>query len=422
MAGVIGTELDGRKRLGWKRQMNQAPATRSAIRPDIRNLKPNGIGLVAMLGLGDKDIIPLWFGETDLVTPSFIREAAKKALDEGRTFYTNARGIPGLREALRDFHRRTLDVDVALERITVPGAAMLAVITALQSVVETGDNIVVVSPVWPNIVQAAQICGAETRFVSLDDDWQASPPSWRLDLEKLFATCNARTKAIFISSPNNPTGWIMSREEQQAVLAFSRRRGIAIISDEVYGTLVYDGSRHAPSFLEIADDEDALFVINSFSKPWAMTGWRVGWLVHPKSLEQQMWMMSAANNTGATTFAQWGALAALSPQGDAFRGELLTRCVNGRDVVQKFLDRQNRLRWIKPEGAFYGFLHVEGLKDSLGFASDLVRKARVGVAPGSAFGAEGDARIDSYIRVCYAQDAQLLEAGLDRIEKGMAAI
>ena len=402
--------------------MNQAPASRSAIRPDIRNLKPNGIGLVAMLGLGDKDLIPLWFGETDLVTPAFIREAAKKALDEGRTFYTNARGIPGLREALREFHRRTLDVDVSLERITVPGAAMLAVITALQSVIETGNNIVVVSPVWPNIVQAAQICGAETRFVSLDDDWQASPPHWRLDLEKLFAACNARTKAVFISSPNNPTGWIMSRDEQMAVLAFTRARGIAVISDEVYGTLVYDGARHAPSFLEIADDEDALFVINSFSKPWAMTGWRVGWLIHPKPLEQQMWMMSAANNTGATTFAQWGALAALSPQGDTFRNELLARCINGRDVVQAFLDRQNRLRWIRPEGAFYGFLHVEGLKDSLGFASDLVRKARVGVAPGSAFGAEGDARIDSYIRICYAQDPKLLEAGLARIEKGMAAI
>src|SRR5262249_42768467 len=152
--------------------------------------------------------------------------AAKKALDEGRTFYTNARGIPGLREALRDFHRRTLDVDVPLERITVPGAAMLAVITALQSVVETGDNIVVVSPVWPNIVQAAQICGAETRFVSLDDDWQTAPPAWRLDLDKVFGACDARTKAIFISSPNNPTGWIMSQDEQTAVLAFARTRGI----------------------------------------------------------------------------------------------------------------------------------------------------------------------------------------------------
>ena len=406
--------------MGWKREMTKIQTFPSPIRPDIRSLKPNGIGAVAILGLGDKDLIPLWFGETDLVTPAFIREAAKKALDEGRTFYSNARGVPGLREALRAFHQRTAGADVALERITVPGAAMLAVICALQSVVTTGDNIVAVSPIWPNIVQAAQICGAETRFVSLDDEWQASPPRWSLDLDKLFAACNARTKAIFISSPGNPTGWIMSRDEQVAVLNFARAKGIAVISDEVYGTLVYDEAKHAPSFLEIADEEDAVFVVNSFSKPWAMTGWRIGWLVHPKSLDMQMWMMSAANNTGATTFAQYGAIAALSPQGDAFRGELLARCIAGRDVVQRFLDQQNRLRWIRPEGAFYGFLQVEGLKDSLGFASDLVRKARVGVAPGSAFSHDGDALADSYVRICYAQDPKLLETGLERLGKAVA--
>jgi len=401
--------------------MTRIPAFPSPIRPEIRSLKPNGIGAVALLGLGDKDLIPLWFGETDLVTPAFIREAAKRALDAGKTFYVNSRGIIELREAIRDFHRRTTEVDLALERITVPGAAMLAIVTALQAVVETGDNIVAISPIWPNIVQAAQICGAETRFVSLDDEWNASPPRWSLDLDRLFAACDARTRAIFISSPGNPTGWIMSRAEQQAVLDFARARGIAIISDEVYGTLVYDKSPHAPSFLHIADDEDAVFVVNSFSKPWAMTGWRIGWLVHPKSLDTQMWMMSAANNTGATSFAQWGALAALSPEGDRFRGTLLARCIAGRDVVQKFLDGQNRLRWIRPEGAFYGFLHVEGLKDSLGFASDLVRKARVGVAPGSAFGADGDAKCDAYIRICYAQDVTLLETGLERLGRAATA-
>jgi aspartate aminotransferase len=392
----------------------QAPA-QSPVRPSILNLEPNGIGLVSAIGLGEPDIIPLWFGETDLVTPAFIRDAAKRALDEGRTFYTNARGITPLRQAIREFHLRTVDADIALERITVPGAAMLAVVTALQCVVETGDNVVAVSPVWPNIFQAAQICGAEIRFAWLDDDWNATLPRWRLDLEKLFSVCDARTKAIFIASPGNPTGWIMSHEEQKAVLDFTRRRGIAIISDEVYGTLVYDGSAHAPSFLQIAEPDDAVFVVNSFSKPWAMTGWRIGWLVHPAGLDGQMWTMAAANNTGATTFAQWGALAALSPQGDTFRAEILERCRNGKSVTERFLDSQNRIRWIAPEGAFYGFLHVEGLSDSLGFAKNLVRRARVGVAPGSAFGPPGDARTDSFLRVCFAQDAARLEIGLERL-------
>jgi aspartate/methionine/tyrosine aminotransferase len=372
----------------------------SPLRSAIVNLEPNGIGRVAMLGLGDPGIIPLWFGESDLVTPDFICNAAKAALDKGLTFYTGARGIMPLREAIRDFHARTVEKDIAVERITVPGAAMLAVMTALQCVVETGDNVVCISPVWPNIFQAAKMTGAQVKFARLEEEWDTSPPRWRLDLEKLFAACDARTKAIFIASPGNPTGWVMSREEQRAVLAFARERGIAIISDEVYGTLIYDG--------------DAVFVINSFSKPWAMTGWRIGWLVHPKSLDQQMYVMSAANNTSATTFAQWGALAALSSQGDVFRGEMLARCRAGREVVEGFLREQNRIRWIRPEGAFYGFLQIEGLKNSLEFASGLVHGAKVGVAPGSAFGPAEDAASDAHVRICFAQDPKLLAEGLSR--------
>jgi len=388
---------------------------KTPIRPSIQTLEPNGIALVSGAALHDPDVIALWFGESDLVTPAFIREAAKRALDEGRTFYTNARGITPLREAIRGFHKRTADAEVALERITVPGSAMLAVICALQCVIETGDNIVVVSPVWPNIFQAAQICGAEVKFARLIDDWRASPPAWKLDMDGVIAACDARTKAIFVASPGNPTGWVMRETEQKALLAFARSRGIAIISDEVYGTILYDGRSHAPSFLQIAEPDDTVFVINSFSKPWAMTGWRIGWLVHPISLGRQMWMMSAADNTGATTFAQWGALAALSLEGDAFRGEMLARCRAGKKVVQDWIASQNRVRWIVPEGAFYGFLHVDGLEDSLGFAQNLVRTARVGVAPGSAFGPEGNAQCDSYLRICFAQDAKRIETGLERL-------
>ncbi|HWY15159.1 MAG TPA: aminotransferase class I/II-fold pyridoxal phosphate-dependent enzyme [Rhizomicrobium sp.] len=395
---------------------------KTPIRPSIQTLEPNGIALVSGAALHDPDVIALWFGESDLVTPAFIREAAKRALDEGRTFYTNARGITPLREAIRGFHKRTADADVALERITVPGSAMLAVICALQCLIETGDNIVVVSPVWPNIFQAAQICGAEVKFARLTDDWRASPPAWKLDMESVFAVCDGRTKAIFIASPGNPTGWVMRETEQRALLAFARSRGIAIISDEVYGTILYDGRSHAPSFLQIAEPDDSVFVINSFSKPWAMTGWRIGWLVHPISLGRQMWMISAADNTGATTFAQWGALAALSPEGDAFRGEMLGRCRTGKAVVQDWIASQNRIRWIEPEGAFYGFLHVEGLTDSLGFAQNLVRTARVGVAPGSAFGPEGDTQCDSYLRICFAQDEKRIGTGLERLGKALTGL
>jgi aspartate/methionine/tyrosine aminotransferase len=392
----------------------------SPYRNQILNLEANGIAQVAMLALGDPDLIPLWFGETDLVTPAFIREAAKAALDGGKTFYVAGRGITPLREAIAGFHKRTTGADIGIERITIPGAAMLAVVSALQCVVETGDNVVVVAPIWPNIFQAAQIAGAEVRLVYLDGDWKAATPHWHLDLDQLFAACDGRTRAIFLASPGNPTGWMATRDEQRAILDFARQRGLAIISDEVYGTLVFDGTKHAPSFLEIAEPDDAVFVINGFSKPWAMTGWRIGWLTHPASLDVAMNVISVANNTGATTFAQYGALAALSPEGDAFRGQMLERCRNGRDVVQRFLDQQNRIRWMKPDGAFYGFLQIEGLKDSLAFAQDLVRRARVGVAPGSAFGLGRDPRNESFIRICFAQDPKLLSEGLARIGKAVA--
>jgi aspartate aminotransferase len=386
---------------------------KDAIRPVIRDLKPSGITQVTALGLGNPDVLPLWFGETDLVTPPFIRQAAARALEDGRTFYTNARGILPLREAIRDFHKRTSGADIAVERITVPGAAMLAVVTALQMVCEGGDNVVIVSPIWPNIFQATKVIGAETRLVRLDEDWNAG--RWRLDLDKLFDACDGRTKAMFLASPGNPTGWMLTADEQKTILEFCRARGIAILADEVYGTLVYDGAAHAPSFLSIADEEDAVFAINSFSKPWAMTGWRIGWLVHPKSLEPAAAAMAQCNNTGSTHFAQYGALAALSPEGDAFRGQLLERCRAGRDVVEAWIGRQNRVRWMKPEGAFYGFLHVDGLKDSLTFCQTMVRDDKVGVSPGWAFSL-GDARDDSYLRICFAQDAERLGRALDRLD------
>ncbi|HWA92879.1 MAG TPA: pyridoxal phosphate-dependent aminotransferase [Rhizomicrobium sp.] len=386
---------------------------RSPIRSGILNLGVNGIAQVAAKGLGDPDIVPLWFGESDLVTPKFICDAAKDALDAGKTFYSGQRGILPLREALSAFHKRMVGVDVAVERISVPGAATLAMVTALQCLVETGDNVVIVSPIWPSIFEAATVVGAELRFARLEEDWAAG--RWHLDIEKLFAQCDARTKAIFVCSPGNPTGWVMTRDEQRAMLDFARRRGIAIISDEVYGTLIFDDTKHAPSFLELAEPDDNLFVVNSFSKPWAMTGWRIGWLVHPASLDAAMKVITIANNTGPTSFAQYGAIAALSPEGDAFRGEMLARCRKGRDVVQDFIDGQNRIRWMRPEGAFYGFLKIDGMTDSLKFAEDLLARARVGVAPGSAFSAPGDASADSHIRICFAQDPERLREGLKRI-------
>jgi aspartate aminotransferase len=387
----------------------------SPIRPDILALEPSGLARIFELGRGVPGLIPLWLGETDLVTPKFIRDAAITALEDGKTFYINARGLPQLRQAIADLHQRTTGVPVDVARVTVPGAAMLAVVSALQCVASTGDNIVIPSPIWPNIFNAARVMGVEPRLVRLEEDWAAG--KWRLDLDRLFAACDARTRALFIASPGNPTGWTLSPDEQRAILDFARRRGIAIIADEVYGTLTYDGKAHAPSFLQVADPDDALFVIAGFSKPFAMTGWRMGWLLHPRSLENAFEVSAQTNNTGATNFLQYGALAALSPQGDQFRADLLARCAKGRDVIDAFLKDQGRIRWLKPDGAFYGFLKIEGLADSMAFAETLALQHRVGVSPGFAF--SPDARDQSHVRICFARDAGNLAEGLARIAAGV---
>ncbi len=390
---------------------------RDPIRPGILGLAPNAIAEVSRTGLGQPDVIPLWFGETDLVTPAFIRDATKKALDDGKTFYTFAGGIPELRAGIQAWTTRWYGVTPDINRIWVVGAAMLCVTTALQCCVETGDEVIVVMPMWPNITQSAQAVGATPVYLRLDHDVTAG--RWKLDLDKLERAITPRTKAIFVGTPGNPTGWVISDAEIEAVLEISRRRGVAVIADEVYTTLYYTAKR-APSFLDHTSENDNVFVVNSFSKAWAMTGWRIGWMVAPLRLAQAMAQLSVSNNTGATVFAQWGALAAIE-HGDSFIAEMVERCRQGRDIVRDFVASQNRLSWVEPDGAFYAYVAVDGLKDSLAFAKDLVRTARVGVAPGRAFACgPNDTRDESYLRLCFAQSPERLKAGLSRLADALS--
>ena len=208
----------------------------------------------------------------------------------------------------------------------------------------------------------------------------------------------------------------MSEREQRAILEFARKRGIAIISDEVYTPIVYDTP--APSFSAIAEPDDDVFVVNSFSKAWAMTGWRVGWLIHPRRIGVQMAEMAAYNNTGAAVFAQYGALEAIT-KGDKFVEWMVARCRTGLGIVEKFLAEQNRMSWSKPAGAFYGFIAVDGMTDSVAFAKRLLADAKVGVAPGIAFGPKGDKDNDRFIRICFAQAPERLSEAMARIAKAI---
>jgi aspartate/methionine/tyrosine aminotransferase len=288
---------------------------------------------------------------------------------------------------------------------------MLAIALAVQCVAAAGDEVIVITPMWPNIFQAVRAAGATPRFVPLLRD--ANGP-WRLDWDALVRAMGPRTRAVFFASPSNPTGWILSEGEQRELLATCCARGIAIIADEVYGPIVFDGSAHAPTFATLAAPEDPVFIVHSFSKAWAMTGWRVGWMVHPRALGDAMATLTVAANTGATSFVQAGAIAAIE-QGDAFVDAMRERCRVNRARLSEFVDAHQRLDWAAPPGGFYGYVAVEELTDSMAFATKLLNETGVGVAPGMAFGPPGDRDNERFFRICLAYDSARFAEALARI-------
>jgi aspartate aminotransferase len=367
------------------------------------------INEVVRLGLDNPDVIPLWFGESDLVTPDYIRSACKQALDDGKTFYVHRRGIKPLRNAVTEYTNRLYGPCVDVERVTITASGMTSIMIAMQCLVNNGDNVVLVSPIWPNIFYAINSMGGECRHVKLE----MKEDGWQLDMQKLMDSCDERTKAIYIASPSNPTGWVMSREEQLEVLNFCRRTGIWMISDEVYHRLVYQ-TNVAPSFLEIANDDDPLFVIQSASKTWSMTGWRLGWLIHPSSIGDRIGDLSAINNTGATSFVQHAGLVAIQ-KGESFVREMVEYCRAGLEVVDQRLKNIERINYVRPDSAFYLFFRIEEEPDDLQFAKELVTKHGVGLAPGSAFGPSNE----GYYRLCFAKNPAKLEQAIDRLESAI---
>jgi aspartate/methionine/tyrosine aminotransferase len=379
------------------------------IRAAIADLPGSKIRAVSREAHGDPDIMPLWFGEGDDRTPDFVCRAAAAAMSRGETFYAPNRGVPELVAALARYMTRLYGVPINEDRLTVTASGMNAIMLAAQCLVERGDNMVVVGPVWPNVREAVRVLGGEPRDVGLIADERG----WRLDLDRLFAACDGATSAIFINSPGNPTGWMMPEEQVAAVLDFARRRRLWIVADEVYARIVYDRP-FAPSFARAARPDDPVIAINSFSKSWSMTGWRLGWITAPPALGPALEKLNEFNISHPTTFVQWGGVAALE-EGEAYVGALVERYRRARDLVFQRLGAMRRVRLAPPEAAFYFFFAVEGMDDSLAFARRLVHECKVGLAPGSAFGAAGEGRL----RLCYATSLPKLTEALDRLQPAL---
>jgi aspartate aminotransferase len=380
---------------------------RAALRPMAAQLPESGIMAVVNYGHDRPDLIPFWAGEGDLPTPAFICDAAVQALRDGETFYTYQRGIPPLRQAVADYVQRYFQAAVNAERVIITGSGMQAILQTVQAVLGPGDEAVVVSPVWPNIFAAIRMQEAVPRTVTLRWDGRA----WRLELERLFEAVGPKTRALFINTPNNPTGWIMDPDDMRQVRDFARARDLWIIADEVYGQFVYDRPR-VTSFLELMEPEEKLMVTNTFSKNWSMTGWRVGWVIIPHSrvLGQVYENLVQYSTSGVAPFLQYGCLKAISA-GDDYLKTFVERCRQGRDIVCERLAGLSRVRLSPPQGAFYVFFQVDGADDSLAFAKRMVDVANVGLAPGSAFGPGGE----GFLRLCFAASHATLRAGVERL-------
>ena len=377
-----------------------------ATRPTVHALQPSLIRKVANTAIGRDDVIPLWFGEPDRPTPRFIRDAAKDAIDEGQTFYQPNLGIVELRRALAAYTNKLYSTKLSIDNFAVTPSGMTALSVALQCVVTEGDALVIVSPVWPNLPSASEILGARIKRVSI----KPVDNRWHLDLDELFAACDQETGAIMVNSPNNPTGWMLEDEEQQRILDFCRERDIWLIADEVYNRIVYD--RHlAPSFIDKVTEDDKYLIINSFSKSWAMTGWRLGWITAPRSLLSSIEMVSEYNFSSIFAPTQIAGITALQ-EGEAFIGASIERYRAALAALTEAFAGLPRVTFPQPRATFYAFFAVEGVCDSFAFAVDALNKTGVGLAPGAAFGPQGEGNL----RLCFAAEVDLLQRALDRLK------
>jgi aspartate aminotransferase len=366
------------------------------------------VGLAA-LGLPDVDF--LCYGESDQPSPRSAHDAAVAALAAGHTRYPDVRGLPELREALADYLTSLHAKPVAEDRIQVVASGMAAVSVALAATVRPGQRVLIHSPAWPNVGNAARLRGAELVEMPLES---LPEGGFRMDMDRL-ASLLPSTRAFILNSPNNPTGWTATKDELATILSLCRRHGVWLISDEVYSRLVYDGAPAAPSLLDAAEPDDRVIICNSFSKTWVMTGWRLGWLVVPAGARGQITELVEVTHSGVAPFIQHAGLAAVADT--ATVATFRAHCERGRALAGEALGGLNGVRYAAPDGAFYAFLGVEGLTDSLTLAKKLVVNHRVAVAPGVAFGEGGE----GYLRLCFAHSEPAMQRAMDRLREGLRA-
>ena len=382
----------------------------AALKVSARDEPESGIIQVYNYGRDRDGIIPMWVGQGDLPTPKFIHEEAARSLAAGETFYTYQRGLPELRQALADYHARLYRKPFDPENFFVTGSGMQSMQTVMQAIAGEGDEVIVPSPAWTNYPAPMRLAGVRPVEVPLE----FANGAWSLDLDRLFDAVTPKTRAICANTPSNPLGWVMSADDILAIRDFCRERGLWIVADEVYARFYYGPGAEKgalpPSFYGVCDPEEQFLMINTFSKNWAMTGWRVGWLGAPKALGQVIENLIQYNTSGTAAFMQRACIKALE-DGEEFLAQQVAQSRRGRDIVCDALRQVPGARFQVPEGAFYLFFAVEGVQDEVAFTRRMIDEIAVGLAPGTAFGPGGE----GFMRLCYARSGASLEEAMDRM-------
>lgn len=382
------------------------------IARSVESVPGSRIREIAEIAMQMDGVLRLYFGESNLPTPEFIKQAAVRAMQDGFTFYTENAGLPSLRRAIAAQYRTLQGVTLdPMSEIVVTASGVQALNLAIRCVLDPGDEALVLTPSWPNGPSSMMMANATVRQIPQP----LCGERYRVDFDALEAAVTPRTRLLLYTSPSNPLGWVASAEEQQGLLDFARRHNLWLLADEVYDRLYYAGARlgePVPSILRMATRDDAVMVVHSFSKSYCMTGWRLGWLVSRKDLVAKATQLNEFVVSHAPSFTQKAGEIALA-EGEEELARMLARLKENRDLCIDALQGVAGVTVPKPDGAFYLFPRIDGLKDSFGFCRRLLEESRVGIAPGVAFGAGGEGSI----RICYAADRSILEPAMERLTK-----
>ena len=365
---------------------------------------------LAEIAMSMDGVLKLYFGESNIPTPEYIKRAAQKAMADGYTFYTENAGLPSLRKSLARYYQELHGVELdPTAEIVITASGVQALNVGIRCVLDPGDEALVLTPAWPNgasNVAMANAIAVEIAHPLVGDRYQ-------IDFAALEAAVTPRTRMLLYTSPSNPLGWVATVDEQRRLLEFARKHNLWLIADEVYERLNYTGAKPttpAPTILKLATRDDAVMVVQSFSKMYCMTGWRLGWLVARRDLAARATQLNEFIVSHAPSFAQRAAETALL-WGENALCEMLVRLKANRDFCLAALAKMPRVTVPKPDGAFYLFPKIGGVTDSFDFCKRLLMDTKVGLAPGVAFGTGGEGSV----RICYAAEQPIVEQAMARL-------